>query len=176
MKAKNLIYTALFTALIAVGAFIRIPVPMCPFSLQTLFVALAGLILGPKLGALSALIYVLLGLVGVPVFTGGGGIGYFLKPSSGFLIAFIFGGFVTGLLAKKPLGFKRALGATLAGYGVTYLIALVYAYCIANFVVDQSLGVWTLMLNYFIIFIPSDIAKALVASYLGVKLKPVVKI
>ena len=53
IKTKSLIYCGLFTALIAVGAFIKIPVPVVPFTLQYLFTMMAGLLLGPKLGALS---------------------------------------------------------------------------------------------------------------------------
>ena len=72
-KTKNLAYCALFTALIAVGAFIRVPVPVVPFTLQYLFTMLAGLLLGPRLGTIAVGTYVLLGLVGVPIFAQGGG-------------------------------------------------------------------------------------------------------
>ena len=61
-KTKNLAYCALFTALIAVGAFIRVPVPVVPFTLQYLFTMLAGLLLGPRLGTIAVGTYVLLGL------------------------------------------------------------------------------------------------------------------
>lgn len=64
---RDLVLFALFTALIAIGAFIRIPVPFCPFTLQLLFTTLAGAILGGRRGAASVSVYVLLGLVGVPV-------------------------------------------------------------------------------------------------------------
>ena len=76
LNTRNLILVALFTALTAIGAFLRIPMPMVPFTLQNLFSTLAGLLLGSYLGAVSVGIYVLLGLAGVPVFTSGGGIGY----------------------------------------------------------------------------------------------------
>ena len=73
-KTKSLIYCGLFTALIAVGAFIKIPVPVVPFTLQYLFTMMAGLLLGSKLGALSVTFYMLLGLAGLPIFSEGGGI------------------------------------------------------------------------------------------------------
>ena len=72
-RTKEIVLFGLFTALTAIGAFIRIPVPVCPFTLQLLFTTLAGLILGSRRGALSVGLYVLLGLSGVPVFTEGGG-------------------------------------------------------------------------------------------------------
>ncbi len=69
----------------AIGAFIRIPVPLVPFTLQITFTTLAGLfLLGSKKGAISVAVYVLMGLIGIPVFTQGGGFSYVLKPSFGF--------------------------------------------------------------------------------------------
>ena len=88
---RDLILCALFTALSAIGAFIRIPVPLVPFTLQITFTTLAGLLLGSKKGAISVAVYVLMGLIGIPVFTQGGGFSYVLKPSFGFLVAFIIG-------------------------------------------------------------------------------------
>ena len=67
-RTKNLLYCSLFTALIAVGAFIKIPIPVVPFTLQFLFTTLAGLLLGSKMGAVSVIAYMVLGLVGLPIF------------------------------------------------------------------------------------------------------------
>ena len=75
-KTKNLILCGLFTSLIVVGAFIRIPIPVVPFTLQLLFTMLAGLLLGGKWGAASVCIYIVLGLMGLPVFAEGGGLAY----------------------------------------------------------------------------------------------------
>ena len=72
-RTKNLMYCSLFTALIAVGAFIKIPIPVVPFTLQFLFTTLAGLLLGSKMGAVSVIAYMVLGLVGLPIFPEGGG-------------------------------------------------------------------------------------------------------
>ena len=100
-KTKNLAYCALFTALIAVGAFIRVPVPVVPFTLQYLFTMLAGLLLGPRLGTIAVGTYVLLGLVGLPIFAQGGGFWYVFQPSFGYLLGFCVGTFVTGWLAQR---------------------------------------------------------------------------
>ena len=95
-KTKQLVFCSLFTALIVVGAFIKIPVPVVPFTLQYLFTMLAGLILGPRLGTISVTAYMLLGLAGLPIFTEGGGLWYVLKPSFGYIIGFCIGTYVTG--------------------------------------------------------------------------------
>ena len=95
-ETRSLVYCALFTALIAVGAFIKIPIPVVPFTLQYLFTMLAGILLGSRLGSLSVLAYMILGLIGLPIFSEGGGIGYVFKPSFGYIIGFCVGTFVTG--------------------------------------------------------------------------------
>lgn len=67
-KTQSLTYCSLFTALIAAGAFIKIPVPVVPFTLQFLFTTLAGLLLGAKRGFISVAAYMVLGLAGLPIF------------------------------------------------------------------------------------------------------------
>ena len=99
-KTKSIIYCGLFTALIAVGAFIKIPIPVVPFTLQYLFTMLAGLLLGSRRGSLSVIAYVILGLAGLPIFSEGGGLWYIFKPSFGYLIGFCAGTFLTGYLAE----------------------------------------------------------------------------
>lgn len=71
---RELMLIPLFTALMIAGAFVRIPFPLLPVTLQAFFCALAGLILGPRLSAVSMAVYAALGLAGVPVFAQGGGI------------------------------------------------------------------------------------------------------
>ena len=92
MKHKTLnrmLLTALFAALTAVGAFLKIPVGTISFTLQVFFTCMAGVLLGPYWGALSQIIYVALGLMGVPIFTEGGGLMYVTVPTFGFLLGLI---------------------------------------------------------------------------------------
>ena len=100
-NTKNMIYTALFAALTAVGAFLRIPMGYSSVTLQYLFTAMAGLLLGRKWGALSQLLYVLLGLVGLPIFTMGGGLGYGFQPTFGFLLGLIPAAWVVGTISAQ---------------------------------------------------------------------------
>src|SRR5208337_2009632 len=99
-KAADAILISLFTALTAVGAFIRIPIPYVPLTLQTLMVMFAGLILGSRRGALSQLLYLILGLLGLPIFAQGGGPAYVLQPSFGFLLGFVAGAYVIGKMVE----------------------------------------------------------------------------
>jgi biotin transport system substrate-specific component len=106
-KIKKIVYISLFAALIAAGAVITIPLGPVPMSLQTLFVFLAALFLGPKLGTLSVFIYLLAGAVGLPVFSGGsGGMGRFLGPTGGYLIGFLLAAFLVGFISSLNI-FKK---------------------------------------------------------------------
>ena len=173
-KTYHMILCALFAALIAIGAFIRIPVPLVPFTLQTFFVSLSGMLLGKKYGATSALLYLFIGLIGLPVFTQGGGIGYVLKPSFGYLIGFVFGAFVTGSIARKVQqpSFVRLLAAAFVGLGVIYTCGTVYFYFLSNFYLGNHIGVWTALLYCFLVFIPGDGVMSVVAALVARRMIP----
>ncbi|MEG2274784.1 MAG: biotin transporter BioY, partial [Clostridia bacterium] len=96
----KLALSGIFIALIIVGAYIKIPTPLVPVTLQFAFCLLAGLLLGGGNGAACVLIYILMGLVGIPVFVAGGGIFYVLQPSFGYMIGFVFGSYAAGKLIR----------------------------------------------------------------------------
>ena len=175
-KTKQLVFCSLFTALIAVGAFIKIPVPVVPFTLQYLFTMLAGLILGPRLGTISVAAYMLLGLAGLPIFTEGGGLWYVLKPSFGYIIGFCIGTYVTGTLAAKlkKRTFARYLAANLAGLAVVYAAGMIYYYVICNYVIDTPIGIWPLILYCFLLAVPGDIALSILGAIIARRVRPVV--
>ena len=177
-KTKQLVFCSLFTALIAVGAFIKIPVPVVPFTLQYLFTMLAGLILGPRLGTISVTAYMLLGLAGLPIFTEGGGLWYVLKPSFGYIIGFCIGTYVTGTLAAKlkKRTFARYLAANLAGLAVVYAAGMIYYYVICNYVLNTPIAVGPLFLYCFILAVPGDIALSILAAVLVKRIKPVLEL
>jgi len=104
LKTKGMIFCALFAALTGVGGLIAIPLPFTPvpITLQIFFTFLAGALLGKYLGALSQLIYLLLGVVGLPVFAkSSSGIGALLGPTGGYLAGFIPAAFLVGYLLEK---------------------------------------------------------------------------
>ena len=126
MSARKLVYTALLAALTAVGAFIRIPIGISVITLQFLFTAMAGVLLGPGGGALSQGVYVALGLVGLPIFTAGGGFGYVLQPSFGFLLGLIPAAAVIGALSRRSSSPVRLALACGAGLAVLYAVGVPY--------------------------------------------------
>lgn len=180
-KRKNtltsMLICALFTALIAVGAFIRIPIPTVPFTLQFLFTNLAGILLGSRRGAISVGVYLVLGLIGIPIFTAGGGPGYIFQPTFGYLIGFLVGTFLTGKTVErsdKP-SFGRILGASFAGLGVIYLLGLIYYYFIMTYYLDSPIGLWALLLYGCFMTLPGDIFICFASSLLCRRLIPALK-
>ncbi len=101
MKTKDIALAGVFIALTIVCAKIKIPFPVVPLTFQLVVVVASGIFLGPKLGAVSQAIYLLLGLIGLPVFADGGGIAYAIRPTFGFLLSFPLAAFLAGLLWPK---------------------------------------------------------------------------
>lgn len=173
-KTGDLVTCGLFTTLIVVGAFIKVPIPVVPFTLQFLFTMLAGLLLGGKKGAISVGLYILLGLVGLPVFAEGGGFWYILKPSFGYLIGFMAATYITGtLIEKKSWAIGKIIGINFLGLFIVYLVGMVYYYVICNWVTHTPISLWTLFLYGFLLAVPGDIFLCILAAILVIKLRPI---
>lgn len=179
LRTRDMILTGLFAALTAVGAFIKIPTPLVPFTLQAVFSLYAGFFLGPRLGAMSQLLYVAVGLAGLPVFTGGGGIGYVLNPSFGYLLGFILCAYLAGKIieGRKEIRLARLFAASLAGLFAVYLIGVPYLYWIMNLTAKAGSEIsfsdalaWGLTP-----FIPVDLIKAAITAITAVKIVPLLR-
>lgn len=176
-RQRKIILVSLFAALTAIGSFIKIPFPYVPLTLQTLFVILSGDILGPKYAAYSQILFLLLGLIGLPVFAYGGGIGYVVQPSFGYLLAYPFGAYVIGKLMSKSKEYtKRYFFITTSiinfiGILVIFTIGVLYLYLNLKYIVGEDIGIHKALWSGFIVFIPGDILKVLLASWLTIKLK-----
>ena len=168
----SLAFISLFAALTAIGAFIKIPLPYVPFTLQVLFVFFAGSLLGSKRGMQSQLVYVGIGLAGLPVFTQGGGIGYFLQPTFGYLLGYIAGAFVVGWIIERIDNPKtyHFIFANLAGLLVVYLIGVPYLYMALNVwmgIPSSWAHVWMIGFVYSIL---GDIVISVIAGVLAIRL------
>lgn len=171
-STRDITMTAVFAALAVVAAMlIRYAGTIVPFSLLPFVAMLAGGLLGARLGALSMLVYILLGLAGVPVFAKPpfGGPAYVLQPTFGFLLGFVVEAYITGLLLKnrEQGGFALYLFSMLAGLAVMYIIGLPYLYAILTFYLGKTVSVSQVLAIGFTPFIILDIVKAFVASVLA---------
>ena len=176
MKTKDMLMISVFVALISVGAYIRIPIPVCPFTLQFLFTTLAGMILGGRNGAVSVAVYLLLGLAGMPVFTSGGGIGYVFQPTFGYLIGFCGGAYLTGTIVHNHVPtLRRLLAAGFAGLFVVYGAGMLYYWLISKYYIGSPIGIWPLFLYCFLLAVPGDIALCILSAVIGHRVLPVLK-
>ena len=166
-KTLMLVLTALFAALTAIGAFFKIPFALAAISLQFLFTAMAGLLLGRRWGALSQAVYVLLGLVGLPIFTMGGGFGYVFNPTFGFLLGLIPTAWVIGKIAEKDRSVPRLLLACAAGFAVLYAIGLPYIALIVNVYNGGAVSAAKLATAYMLPYLPGDCLKIVVSVILA---------
>ena len=168
MNTHTLTRTALFAALTAAGAFIRIPLGYSSITLQFFFTAMAGCLLGPVWGPVSQAVYVALGLIGLPIFTQGGGLTYLLQPTCGFLIGLIPAAWVIGLLTvhRPPHPIRTAL-ACLAGLAVLYAVGLPYMAVILNQYMGKAMDVSAILWAGMLPFLPGDMLKIAVTAALA---------
>ncbi|MGD9474531.1 MAG: biotin transporter BioY [Eubacteriaceae bacterium] len=173
---KTLSLSALFTALIIVGAYIKVPLPVIPFTLQTLFVIMAGMLLGSRKGLLSVLAYIFIGLIGLPVFSGGGGLAYVFKPTFGYILGFALAAFIAGKIVEgNAFNVKTLILAASAGTLAIYAIGLPWYYIIMNYYLNTPLTVSALMISGFVLFLPTTIIKGVIAVVLTKRLMPVMR-
>lgn len=170
---RDVSYIALFAALTAIGAFIRVPIPVCPFTLQLLFTTLAGLVLGPAKGAAAVTLYVVLGLAGLPVFTAGGGPSYVFQPTFGYLLGFIAGAWIAGLLAGPHYSWtsRRVFTAVYVNLAVVYGFGVSYTYLISSCYLGNDTALWSLFLYAFAVEVPGDVAVCFAAAVLSRRLR-----
>ena len=163
-KTLMLVLTALFAALTAIGAFFKIPFALAAISLQFLFTAMAGILLGAGYGALSQAVYVLIGLVGVPIFALGGGFSYVLQPTFGFLLGLIPAAWVVGAVAGESLDPKRMALASLAGLAALYAVGMPYMALILNAYLGKGMTFSALLGAGMLPYLPGDAVKIIVAA------------
>ncbi|MDO5562284.1 MAG: biotin transporter BioY [Synergistaceae bacterium] len=170
MKTRDMAQISIFAVLMIVGAKIIIPFPLVPITLQPLVSMLAGLLLGSKRGAASQALYIFMGLIGIPVFTTGGGMGYVLSPTFGYLVGFVACSWIAGKITDfysrggRAPSKREYLLAAAAGILAAYAIGLVYLYAIANFWLKSGMTLFKVLSVGFFSAIPGDVIKALVAA------------
>jgi len=167
-QTKYLVISALMTTLMCVGSYIKIPFIFVPLTMQFFFVNLSALIQPRKYAVLSVLAYVLLGLIGLPVFSGGGGIGYVLTPTFGYIIGFFLSAVVSGTikpLIKASFGSRILLGVI--NIAIIYICGLAYFYLIAYYYLNSEISLAKLWISGCAVFIPSDTASMILSALIA---------
>ena len=170
-KAYPIVLVGVFVAIISICAWISIPMVPIPITLQTLGIFITASILGAKLGTVSIIIYILLGAVGLPVFSNfTGGFGILLSPTGGFIIGFIFTALTVGIITSFKNSILTNTLAMLLGLLLCYTFGTVW-YCIY-----ANVDFITAVLICVVPFLIGDAVKIATASILVTKLKKHIKI
>ncbi|MBR5540125.1 MAG: biotin transporter BioY [Clostridia bacterium] len=172
IRVREMALIALFVALLAASAFFRIPLPPIPVTLQVQVALVGGILLGRRNGALATVVYLGLGLVGLPIFSGGGGFSYVLQPTFGFLLGFVGGAYLCGMLSDGTQTVCRIFCAQLAGLTVVYLLGIVWYFTIVLLVNPSLTETHTLLVGSLLVSMPTDAVLAFVTSAVVKRLHP----
>ncbi len=173
---RSMVLCALFAALSAAGAYIRIPFGVVPLTMQFFFTNLAGLLLGKRNGLISVGLYIFIGLIGIPVFTQGGGPAYILKPTFGYLAGMALGAYTAGyIIEKSRKSYVNLILAGLAGMVAMYAIGVTYFGLISKFYIGQAISINTLLVSCCLVFVPGDVLSAVLGAVLAKRLRPVIQ-
>ena len=178
MKTQHMILSGIFAALVIISSYIVVPIGPVPHTLQPFTVMLAGFLLGPKGGALSILIWILLGSIGLPVFNQGqGGITMLVGPTGGFILGFVACAYLSGYLTQKY--YTESYGKNFCFLALAMLVCYImgtigFRMSFAYFLHKPMTWGKTMALAI-APFLPFDIIKAAIVSYLGVKIRRALK-
>jgi biotin transport system substrate-specific component len=162
-------------AITAVAAQIAIPIPPVPFTLQVLAVTLSGLLLGSRYGALAQAVYVLVGAVGVPVFSEfSGGLGHILGPRGGYLVSYPIAAAVAGLAAPAVAGGVRRRALFFGFLWGCASLAVIYALGATWLAVVTNLPAGIVLVQGVLIFVPFDLIKVALGTLVAVAVGPVI--
>ncbi len=164
------VYASLMAALTAAGAFLAIPIGPVPIVLQNLFIFLSGLLLGPGWGSASVGVYLLAGILGLPVFAGGvGGIGRFAGPTGGYLLGFLPAVCIIGFISNiSKTNMMKDLLAMICGSLIIYACGLSWLKILTGMTFGKTLAVGMYP------FLPGDALKIAAAIPIAKALRPVI--
>jgi len=169
LKTKKLAMTSVMAALMCLaGMLVHWAPALVPFSVLPVFVYISGLILGAEYASMAMIVYLVLGLFGLPVFAAApfGGLGYILKPTFGFLLGYIAAAYVVGRVYREG-SLWRAIVGVLLGLIVLYIFGLSYLYIILQWVLHRSTSIVGVLMIGFVPFILGDLIKAGIAVWVG---------
>jgi len=170
VSLRMTVYASLMAALTAAGAYLAIPIGPVPIVLQNLFIFLAGLLLGPVWGTASVGVYLLAGILGLPVFAGGvGGIGKFAGPTGGYLLGFLPAVCVIGFISNvSKTNMVRDLLGMICGSLIIYACGLSWLRILTGMTLGKTLAVGMYP------FLPGDALKMAAAVPIAKALRPII--
>ncbi len=182
MNIKRITKISIMVALMAIGAFIKIPMPFIGYlTFQLTFAILAGILLGKIDGSIATIIYAFGGLIGIPWFTEGGGIYYIFKPSFGFILMFIVAAFVSGYFREYSEKKKDKLSFTIITFGnilatiLVWVFGMLYVSFIYQHVIGTDFPYLKALASIFSLTFAKDILFAFICSIIGIRVYKQIK-
>ncbi|WPC44013.1 biotin transporter BioY [Clostridium sp. JS66] len=173
LTIRDIIYSSLLATIISILGYVIIPLPFTPIPItgQSLAVMLAGCVLTPFQAGLSMFTFLLLGCVGIPVFSGGrAGIGTLLGPSGGYFIGYLLGAIVISILTRKNKSLTGMLaGCVIGGIVLVHIIGAAWLGFITN------IGIKKAFITGSLPFLLGDLLKAIVATFISSRLNKELK-
>ncbi len=170
MKTRKLAMTAVMAALMCLAGMLVhwVSPALVPFSILPVLVLISGIILGAEYAAMAMVVYLVLGLFGLPVFSSApfSGFGYILKPTFGFLLGYVVAAYVVGKVYREG-SLWRAIAGVFAGLVTLYVVGLSYLYIILSWVLHRPTSVAGVIMIGLVPFILGDLIKAGIAVWVG---------
>ena len=168
MSLRKQMLVSLFAALLCVSSYIILPIGPVPVTLQVFFIVLTGAVIGPKMGALSVMIWILLGTFGLPVFAGGkAGPMVLMGPTGGYLPGFVICAWIVGVMTQKQTSSRLQIGlAMVIGMIVAYTIGLIGFMASFAFLLQKPMTVQQALVIAVYPFVLFDLAKVMLAAWL----------
>lgn len=177
LTATDIAECAVFIVLMVVSSYIQIPFPLVPLTFQTVTAVLCGLLLGWKKGVISMSVYCFMGLVGLPVFSAGGGIYYIFKPSFGYILGFIFSAAAGGLIVNnkndKNPATRRYIVAGICAFLADYIVGIPYCMVVAKLSGLENLT--QLFITGNLVYMPKDLVLSILAALLAKTVSPIIR-
>lgn len=168
-RTLRLVRIAIFVALIIVGAFVKFPIGIVPVSMQFAFCMFASLMLGGLDSFICVAIYIVMGLIGIPVFSAGGGFAYVLQPTFGYILGFLIAAPVGGFIARgfkndTKLNIFRLLAGAFCSLAIVYTVGVMYMYLMLNFYVGTAMSMSKAWMAGCAMFLPTDCSWCVVGA------------
>lgn len=165
-----MILTAFFSALTIIGAKLNILIFDIPITLQPVIITLAGCLIGSKAAFFSQVVYIIIGLMGIPVFAKPiAGPAYLLQPSFGYLIGFVFAAYIIGMIIERSQ--RKSvfifISASMIGLIIIYIFGIIYIYGLMNLYLGKPVDMINVLMIGVLPFVIKDIALNILASILA---------
>lgn len=170
-QLNKLTRSSIVVALMAVSAHLKIPIGTIPITLQTTVCIVGALILGARWGGLAMLAYMILGLIGLPVFTAGGGLGYLASPNFGYIIGFVFAAMAIGKMSEQIISMKRGFLIVMTALFIIYLFGVTYLFLVMQYIQESPIDIYQALSLGAIPFVAKDFVTGMLGVLLYKKLK-----